>query len=208
MKHGDTKLMIRCPVQFRHRPAQCDLLHVDLWRNTVNLLRDAGTFSYNCDKPWQNYFKSTAAHNTVQFDDHDQMPLLSRFLYGKWPVLSVDVHESLNQIQASFTDWKGCYHRRSITPSEKGFTVIDSIAGRFDKAVLRWRLAPEITWTLDGNVCRADGVAIHIDCSSENAIRLADGWESLYYMDKKRLPVLETTVGKSCKEIITHIFID
>jgi hypothetical protein len=143
----------------------------------------------------------------VQFDDHEQMPILSRFLYGKWPDLSVAAYKPLNQIQASFTDWKGCYHRRSITPSEKGFKVIDSIAGGFDKAILRWRLAPELNWILERNVCKAEGISIQIDCSSKNAIRLADGWESLYYMDKNRLPVLETTVGEFCKEIITHILI-
>ena len=85
--------------------------------------------------------------------------------------------------------------------------MIDRIAGGFDKAILRWRLAPEITWNLDGNVCMTDGISIQIDCSSKNTICIVDGWESLYYMDKNRLPVLEITVGKSCKEIVTHILI-
>jgi hypothetical protein len=204
---GDAKLIFRCPVKFLHRPAQCDLLHIDLWRNGVNIFRDAGTYSYNCEQPWQDYFKSTAAHNTVQFDDHDQMPKISRFLYGQWPVLSIELNETLNQIKAGFTDWRGCFHRRSITPLKNGFKVIDRIAGRFNKAVLRWRLAPEKNWNLDENVCMTDGISMQIECSEKGKMRLVDGWESLYYMDKKKLPVIETTVGKSCKAIITHITI-
>ena len=31
------------------RPSQADALHLDLWHRGVNLLRDAGTFSYNAE---------------------------------------------------------------------------------------------------------------------------------------------------------------
>lgn len=105
-----TRLIFRCPTSFRHRPGHCDLLHVDLFHRGINVLRDAGSFSYNCDQPWQSYFSSVAAHNTVQFDDHDQMPRLSRFLLGKWPESKVIVDETDGQVSAGFKDWKGCRH--------------------------------------------------------------------------------------------------
>jgi hypothetical protein len=38
-----------------------------------------------------NYFAGTASHNTIQFDDRDQMPRVSRFLFGDW--LKPDVIE-------------------------------------------------------------------------------------------------------------------
>ena len=73
--------MLRYP-RFRFRPSQADVLHVDLWIGAENILRDAGSYSYNTEDRWLNYFSGTASHNTIQFDDRDQMPRHSRFLFG------------------------------------------------------------------------------------------------------------------------------
>jgi asparagine synthase (glutamine-hydrolysing) len=75
--------MIRCH-SYRDRPCHADMLHFDLWYKGVNLLRDAGTFQYYCEPPWEHYFKSTAAHNTVEVDGKDQMEKGSRFLWYNW----------------------------------------------------------------------------------------------------------------------------
>ena len=159
--NDSSKLIFRCPKRFKFRPAQCDLLHIDLWTDGINILRDAGTYSYNCPNPWQDYFKSNAAHNTIQFDDHDQMPQISRFLYGKWPQLDVrhGAEGEKPYIEAGFMDWKGCFHKRSITSTSSGFNVVDNIKGNFTTAVLRWRLSPELDWKLDGNICTSDRVS-------------------------------------------------
>lgn len=203
---GATKLIFRCPKRFRHRPGQCDLLHVDLWFDGINILRDAGTYSYNCSQPWQDYFKSTAAHNSIQFDDHEQMPKVSRFLYGKWSELSVEKDAANSLVQAGFTDWKGCFHQRRVVTTTAGYQVMDTISGFTSKATLRWRLAPGLDWKLDGNTCIADGILIKISASSGSQTTcLTDGWESLCYQEKQQTPVLETTVKPVCSEIITHI---
>lgn len=78
-------------------------IELERWR--WNILRDAGTYSYNCQKPWQDYFKSLAAHNTIRFDDHEQMPKISRFLNGKWPRLTVeaDLSEGAYSISEGLT---------------------------------------------------------------------------------------------------------
>jgi hypothetical protein len=202
-----SKLLFRCPKSFRHRPAQCDLLHVDLLHDGINVLRDGGTFSYNCEQPWQDYFKSVAAHNTVQFDDHDQMPKLSRFLYGKWPKADVVVNESAQMVKAAFTDWKGCRHERIVQVHEKGVTVIDRMSGFKKKAVLSWRLAPEVEWELQGLTCLSElaKLTILIEDRSVSKSKIVQGWESLYYQERTPLPVLEIEVRPDCRKIITEI---
>ena len=51
-------LMTRCG-RFRDRPHQADLLHVDLWCNGENILRDGGSYAYyHADHAWQHYFHS------------------------------------------------------------------------------------------------------------------------------------------------------
>jgi len=75
--------MIRC-AEYRDRPAQADMLHVDLWWRGANLLADPGTYSYNSPAPWKNGLSGTGAHNTVQVDGRDQMTRGPRFTWFHW----------------------------------------------------------------------------------------------------------------------------
>lgn len=205
-----TKLIFRCPEKFIHRPSQCDLLHLDVWHQGTNVFRDGGSYSYNCEQPWQYYFNSVKAHNTIQFDNHDQMPKLSRFLYGDWPGLKVQYDFEANSpyVEAGFSDWKGCHHQRKVEMEDGLIRVTDLISGFKDHAVLRWRLAPEIDWTLSGGCCRGGVYSIHIDADNGPAgIKIAEGWESLYYHEKMPIPVLEVNVSPACRRMVTELCI-
>src|SRR4029077_18696339 len=70
--------------RYTRRPFQSDQLHVDLWWHGLNLARDAGTYLYNGDPPWNNGFSGTAVHNTVTLDHQDQMRHAGRFLWVDW----------------------------------------------------------------------------------------------------------------------------
>ena len=94
------------------RPFQADQLHVDLWWNGINLARDAGSYLYNGDPPWDNGLAGTQVHNTVTIDGKDQMRRAGRFLWLDWA-------------QAS-----GKSFSSSITPSHAH--VIDSFEGSHD----------------------------------------------------------------------------
>lgn len=203
LRNQRAAVLFRYPV-FRFRPSQCDLLHVDLWVDNVNLLRDAGTYSYNSGDAWQDYFSSTAAHNTVQFDDRDQMPKLSRFLYGAWPKLRrkkplAAVDDALH-CEAGFKDWQGAEHMRAVTLEARRLTVMDRIKGFKSHAVLRWRLAPG-EWKLTGEGAQGPrGVLIQIKVGDGVVpeLRLTEGRESRYYSQMEPLPVLEVRVDQAC----------
>jgi hypothetical protein len=203
-----TVALFRCPQRFRHRPAHCDLLHFDLWHKGTNVLRDSGTYSYNCDDHWQDYFSGTAAHNTVQFDEHDQMPKLSRFLFGRWPTLAIEneLDAKTASMTAQFTDWRGCQHRRTVAAIAGGFRIIDRIRGYQGKAVLRWRLAPDWTWEVHGDECRSEGCTIRVTAQpGPVTCELTTGWESLHYFQKTEIPVLQASVTVSPQEFTTEI---
>lgn len=74
---------VRCAT-LQHRPAQADMLHVDLWWRGQNLAIDAGTYSYNAPDPWNDSLAHTAYHNTVTVDDLDQMNRVGKFLWLPW----------------------------------------------------------------------------------------------------------------------------
>jgi len=69
---------------FKDRPAQADMLHVDLWWRGQNIAVDAGTFSYNAPAPWDNELARTAYHNTLTVDGGDQMDRAGKFLWLPW----------------------------------------------------------------------------------------------------------------------------
>lgn len=192
--------MLRYP-RFMFRPSQADALHVDLWIDGENLLRDAGTYSYNTEPQWLNYFGGTAGHNTVQFDDRDQMPRLSRFLFGDWLKTSIlaPLREQDGRVSfgAGYSDRAGASHQREITLDKSSLKIVDRIDGFRTKGVLRWRLAPG-AWQVDGDRARNGTHVLRVKADVPIVrFELTTGWESRYYLRKTELPVLEIEVDRS-----------
>jgi len=78
-----TITFIRCG-SYKNRPFQADNLHVDIWVDGENIMRDAGSYLYNTDKEFVKYFMGTASHNTVMLGDNDQMRKGSGFVWYNW----------------------------------------------------------------------------------------------------------------------------
>lgn len=202
LRNEHVRVLLRYP-RFRFRPSQSDALHVDFWWGANNVLRDAGSYSYNPSERWHRYFSGVAAHNTIQFDDRDQMPRISRFLFADW--LQTDYHESITQengvlcCAAGYTDRYGASHRRRICLEQTRMTVEDEVAGFERSAILRWRLQPladEKNWVLQGNTVSGGGFSITLSSDMAfDSIAIKEGWESRYYLQKAALPVLEVCLS-------------
>lgn len=200
LRNGSNMAVLRYPV-FRFRPGQADALHLDLWHNGVNVLRDAGTYSYNAENA--EWFSSTAAHNTIAFDDRDQMPRLGRFLFGDW--LRADsvkmVHEDgdTTTAAAAYTDARGARHHRAITLNADAVICRDTVSGEFEEACLRWRLAPG-TWHVEGNILRSENCSISIEIDDMPvAPTVCTTVESRYYQQKEEIPEIFVKVNRSAK---------
>jgi hypothetical protein len=197
LRRGAVMAMLRYP-RFKFRPSQADALHLDLWLSGDNLLRDAGSYSYNTEPKWLHYFGGTTSHNTVQFDDRDQMPRLSRFLFGDW--LETSFIEPLTQDEqgthfaAGYRDRHRASHRRRVSLGDTNLRILDEVTGFGRKAVLRWRMAPG-SWRLDG-LCLTNGEHVLTVQASMPIVRceLVEGWESRHYLEKTSVPVLEVEV--------------
>lgn len=202
--------IVRSP-NFRFRPGHADALHFDLWHEGVNILRDSGSYSYNAGKPWRSYFGSTRAHNTVQFDERDQMPRLGRFLQGAWLRMShaSEVVREKGRLSWSgaYTDYMGCRHQRTIISDGRRWRITDEIAGFKSNAVIRWRLMPG-KWWMQGTKCIGDLAELNITCSRDlSRCELTSGWESRHYMEKSQLPVFEAQVNAGPATLTTEIIL-
>ncbi len=78
-----TFTFIRCG-NHKDRPQQADNLHVDIWVDGKNLLRDSGSYKYNVSPEIIPYFQGTRGHNTVSLGNFDQMFKGSRFIWFYW----------------------------------------------------------------------------------------------------------------------------
>ncbi len=74
---------IRCG-SYKDRPSQADNLHLDIWADGVNILRDSGSYKYNSTPDDIRYFMGTASHNTLMLGNYDQMQKGGRFIWYKW----------------------------------------------------------------------------------------------------------------------------
>lgn len=74
---------LRCG-SYKDRPFQADNLHLDIWVNGENILRDTGSYKYNTDEKWSRYFMGTAGHNTVILGDSNQMRKGAGFVWYDW----------------------------------------------------------------------------------------------------------------------------
>ena len=109
-------LILKRPV-FKFRPSHSDALHVDLWINGENVLRDGGSYSYNSTIEKSRYYYGVASHNSIQFDSRDQMPKVGRFLFGSW-LKEIDFHYDSSEhsfmISAAYRDYLGSFHKREL----------------------------------------------------------------------------------------------
>jgi hypothetical protein len=197
-------LLLRLP-RFLFRPSHADALHVDLWVNGVNVLRDGGTYSYHTSAERLAFFGGTASHNTIQFDDRDQMPRLSRFLFGAWlKPQAIDFSATENLAGASYQDYQGASHRRSVKLGRDECTIIDHCKGFRSRAVMRWRLAPG-RWVLTPTGARSANLTIVIASTVPTAsLRLVDADESRRYAAIDSIPVLEVVI-KQAAQVTTRI---
>jgi hypothetical protein len=221
LRRGPAMAMLRYP-RFKFRPSQADALHLDLWLGGDNLLRDAGSYSYNTEQKWLNYFGGTASHNTVQFDERDQMPRLSRFLFGDWlqtSFLEPLIEDALTmRFGAGYRDRKRASHQRRVSLADSYLRVMDEVAGFRNNAVLRWRLMPG-NWHLercsdsslrvqrgdpdglDGRLVPPRGDETHVLAVQANIpivrCEIVQGWESRHYLEKTPVPVLEVEVQQA-----------
>lgn len=199
LRAGNARALLRYP-RFAFRPSQADALHLDLWLGSRNLVRDAGTLSYHGTPDRSAEFAGTSAHSTIAFDGRDQMPRLSRFLFGDW--LETDRIEPLRgdregwTFAAGYRDAQGAGHHRRVALQPDGIEITDEVDGFARCATLRWRLDPG-DWRLIPGGATDGTVTIRIAVDGVDAeVRLTIGAESLFYGEARTIPVLETATAR------------
>lgn len=195
------RVLLRSGADLPFRPAQCDLLHVELWADGVPLLMDGGTGAYNPapgDAWWTEALWGTAAHNTIQFDGTEQMPRLGRFLLAAWP-RCVALAEG-----ARLTDARGRVQERRLRILGRSLVVEDTVHGPFAELALRWRLGPG-AWRATPRGAEGPRGRIRIEADAPLRLRLAQGWHSPAYGVVEPAQVLEARAAAPVSRLVTVV---
>jgi hypothetical protein len=194
LRSGSVFAVLRYP-RFRFRPSQADVMHLDLFVDGTNLLRDGGTFSYNPLDASDMYFQGCESHNTVQFDGRSMMPRLSRFLLGAWPkpdtVQMVQASDQQISASASYSDHVGAHHARHVELNDYSLSCVDQLSGRATTAVIRWRLQPG-NWQIHENTALYGRWSLAVSANAGDfKMFMTEGLESRHYLEKSIIPVVE-----------------
>ena len=106
-----TKLIFDCgPLGFGTIAAHghADSLSFILYAHKQQFFIDPGTYTFIADNPYRNYFRSTAAHNTIVVDGQDQSQMVGPFLW---------THKANSFVE----EWISNEHRDKITGKHDGY---------------------------------------------------------------------------------------
>lgn len=214
-----TYLLFDCG-PFGYAPApghgHADALSFELHLGGQTLIVDPGVYSYHAGAQWRNYFRGTAAHNTIRVDGQDQS-----LLQGEMRVVrpaKVKLHAWVSMGAYDFVDGahdgytrlaRPVVHRRQILFIKPDYWIVfDQLLGQGRHEIeLLFHFAPEATVAR----CADDWLAIHC---GESELRIAplqrpapaewriisgqevpvQGWVSRYSGQKYAAPVAHYTL--------------
>jgi uncharacterized heparinase superfamily protein len=132
--------------------AHADSLNFELHLGDQPVIIDSGTSVYGISKE-RHRQRSTAAHNTVEVDGLSSSEVWGGFrvarrartqvnqIKSKWPAIIDAQHDGYQTIAAK------SLHRRIWSINYDSIEIQDSLPGKFNQAIARFHLHPEITVT-------------------------------------------------------------
>lgn len=105
--------------------AHCDAMSYELFCDGKPVIVNCGTYAYQCKE--RNFFRSTAAHNTVMIDGTEQSQCWGSFRLAKRSQTKV-LEVTDNSITMEMTDWKSRKAQRKIVFDDI-LTVTDTAWG-------------------------------------------------------------------------------
>jgi hypothetical protein len=181
IQEDDVKTFIKCGA-YKDRPAQADNLHLDIWVNGLNYLRDAGSYMYNTSKEDLDFFMGTKGHNTISVNGENQMLKGSRFIWYNW---TKQAAANLTEKADSYFfegEIKAFKHIGSYTHNRKVNKIHNQLSWEvIDRVMLKNEDFMEQYWHINPDL--KDNIEITaINAQGEPVLAIKDAaWYSSYY---------------------------
>lgn len=188
------------------------------------LMVDTGTYDYFTSQSWRNYFRSTAAHNTVEVDGENQSHMSGPFMWSTRANANC-THWSVDQDKTEVTGHHDGYmrlsdsltHERSISlhHNQLQIDITDRLTAVADHHVrVMFHLGPDCTVSdVSGNVVTVRFTesaefslqldeSLTIECVSGDASGL--GWYSPGYHQKQEITTIVASRKISGESRLQH----
>ena len=162
----------------------------------VDVLADSGTFTYTGQPAWRNWFRSSAAHNTIRVDSRDQAAPDGPFGWRGKPEVTLRHFSSSAELDYFDASWAtgGLCHRRRVAFFKPGLVfVFDDVDGGGTREIEQfWHPAPPLRpvgphcYNIGGvaRLVLEPGWELHLEEGGRH------GWRSPVYGVKEPSPVI------------------
>jgi hypothetical protein len=164
-----------------------DALSFTLSAGGHELLVDPGTYAYHTEPQWRDYFRGTAAHNTLRIDGRDQSTSGGNFLWTRHAQATCHQFSADGDRQVFVASHDGyltlpapAEHRRTLTydAATRVLLVDDEVTGEGERLIeLHWHFAPECDVQCHEDHLLADngGACLKLSWPSDFQLQLSHG---------------------------------
>ncbi len=137
LRDGEARAIVDCgPLGYLSLAAHghADALSVLLDYRGRHFLVDPGTYAYHTGKVWRNYFRGTAAHNTMRVDGQDQSVIGGNFMWIEKAACTLEYHDD-HAVRARHDGYQRLpdpvTHERTVTlaPGSHQMVLEDAVLG-------------------------------------------------------------------------------
>ena len=153
----------------------------------VDVLADPGTYCYHGEPAWRQWFRSTAAHNTLEVAGTDQSEPGGPFMWASHAAARVLESRTGGRLQSWTAEHDGyrrppvpATHRRAVSldAHTRTLTVADTLHTFTDVPVrLSWHLGPDVAEALVAN--HGWTYAIVTEAAAAGHAGFADHWRTV-----------------------------
>ena len=117
-----------------------DTLGLTVTAGDEELLIDAGTYTYVGDPYWRDWFRGSAAHNTIRVNGQNQAQPAGPFRWLETPDVNIEEWISNNELDSltATCRYRGTVHRRRLMFHKEALQIVidDEIEGADTKAAI------------------------------------------------------------------------
>jgi hypothetical protein len=175
--------------------SHADTLSFVLRRGDEDLLIDAGTFTYVGDARWRNWFRGTAAHNTIRIDGLDQATPIDPFRWADKPDVVVNAWQtnSAEDFLDATCRYRGLEHRRIIRFAKPDtIFVSDEVIGAGGPHLLEqfWHSGEKVTQESPRSFRLGPGARLLLSQDAVLEVGGENGWRSRAFGSKEPAAVI------------------
>ena len=200
--------------------AHADMLSFDVAAQGRPILIDPGTYCYTSEPPWREYFRSSAAHNTVTVDGASSSSTIGPFRWGHvarptrqiWKThprfdFFEGAHDGFQRI-----DPRGRHTRSVLFVKGMGWIIRDRVESADRHAIrVHFHAAPGLQTVLtDDSATLTDGSGTGLLLAvfaGEGALVQSDEWVAPAYGNRVQAPALTFLVPNSSSADIVTVLV-